>query len=304
MSNQGVANNDKLLFIYLILLWEYNITIIRCGNISDAINGEHADISANGVDNDIAIELLEKKRGNENNVVAIKKENGVLSLQHNHLETLCQVNVSVLESISLNSVSLGSECIEIDDDLLDAGIDFNVRILNQFHILLICRPIMLLLRALKLLSCVNVGEQSNSRNLLKGSIIVVVPILGLEVQTALHRFIPEYPEINVELEKKFRGGWQRTPFSVRVQDLCKEMNDSRSYVYETWTRHIIPDDLQCFGKGVKYRQNPFTAKVESQALTNMDGRYRAVLFFRPYDEHNRLRPEVICLEVPGEIIKV
>uniref|UniRef100_A0A1B0GFR3 Uncharacterized protein n=1 Tax=Glossina morsitans morsitans TaxID=37546 RepID=A0A1B0GFR3_GLOMM len=192
-------------------------------------------------------------------------------------------------------------------------------------------------------------------NILKGSIIVIVAILGLEVQTALYRFIPEYPELyvdctdqpgtfgidhfidqsewiafyddegvhvegtvkiiwdikntdrmtmNAELQKKFRGGWQRTPFSVRILDFCKEMSDSRSYVYETWTRYIIPEDLQCLGKGVKYRQNPFTVKVEDQALTNMKGRYKVVLFFRAYDEHNRLRPEVICVEVPGEVIKV
>lgn len=42
------------------------------------------------------------------------------------------------------------------------------------------------------------GFEGNRMNILKGSIIVIVAILGLEVQTALYRFIPEYPEVYVD----------------------------------------------------------------------------------------------------------
>ncbi|XP_037898583.1 uncharacterized protein LOC119643314 [Glossina fuscipes] len=110
--------------------------------------------------------------------------------------------------------------------------------------------------------------------------------------------------MDAELQKFFRGGWIQTPFSVRVLDFCKEMEMTDSYIYELWSRHVFPEDLQCFGKGIKYRHNPFTAKADGQALVNMEGRYKVVAFFRAYDEHIRLRPEVICLEVPGDIIKI
>uniref|UniRef100_A0A1B0C6C0 Uncharacterized protein n=1 Tax=Glossina palpalis gambiensis TaxID=67801 RepID=A0A1B0C6C0_9MUSC len=110
--------------------------------------------------------------------------------------------------------------------------------------------------------------------------------------------------MEAELRKFFRGGWIQTPFSVRILDFCKEMKDTRSYAYETWSRHVFPEDLQCLGKGVKHRHHPFTVKVDVEALVNMEGRYKFVTIFRAYDEHNSLRPEVICVEVPGVIIKV
>uniref|UniRef100_A0A1B0C506 Uncharacterized protein n=1 Tax=Glossina palpalis gambiensis TaxID=67801 RepID=A0A1B0C506_9MUSC len=110
--------------------------------------------------------------------------------------------------------------------------------------------------------------------------------------------------MDAELQKFFRGGWTQTPFSVRVLDFCKEMKNNRSYVYEVWSGHLFPEDLQCYEKGVKYRHNPFTVKVDVEALVNMEGRYKFVTFFRAYDEENRLRPEVVCVEVPGDIIKV
>ncbi|KAL9872096.1 uncharacterized protein ACN427_014371 isoform 1-T1 [Glossina fuscipes fuscipes] len=68
------------------------------------------------------------------------------------------------------------------------------------------------------------------------------------------------------------------------------MMDIRSY--ETWSRHVFPEELQCFGKDVKYRHHPFTVKVDVEALVNMEGRYKFTTFFRPYDEHNRLRPKL------------
>uniref|UniRef100_A0A1B0ESR5 Uncharacterized protein n=1 Tax=Glossina morsitans morsitans TaxID=37546 RepID=A0A1B0ESR5_GLOMM len=110
--------------------------------------------------------------------------------------------------------------------------------------------------------------------------------------------------MEAELRKFFRGGWIQTPFSVRILDFCKEMTNTQSFTYEVWSGHIFPEDLQCVEKGIKYRHHPFTVKVDFEALVNMEGRYKFTTVFRAYDEDNRLRPEVICLEVPGDIIKV
>uniref|UniRef100_A0A1B0C6C8 Uncharacterized protein n=1 Tax=Glossina palpalis gambiensis TaxID=67801 RepID=A0A1B0C6C8_9MUSC len=110
--------------------------------------------------------------------------------------------------------------------------------------------------------------------------------------------------MDAELEKFFRGGWQQTAFSVRVLGFCKEMKIIHSYIYEIRSRHVFPEDLQCLGKGIKYRHSAFTAKAHGQAFINMEGRYKVVTFFRAYDEHNSLRPEVICPEIPGDIIKI
>ncbi|XP_037898212.1 uncharacterized protein LOC119642952 [Glossina fuscipes] len=93
--------------------------------------------------------------------------------------------------------------------------------------------------------------------------------------------------MDADLKKFFRGSGTQTPISVRILDLCKEMKHTHSYVYEK-----------------KYRHYPFTAKGEGQTLVNMEGRYKSTVVFRAYDEHNRLRPEVISLQVPGDVIKV
>uniref|UniRef100_A0A1A9UZ92 Uncharacterized protein n=1 Tax=Glossina austeni TaxID=7395 RepID=A0A1A9UZ92_GLOAU len=108
----------------------------------------------------------------------------------------------------------------------------------------------------------------------------------------------------VELEKFVRGTWQPTVFSALVPDLCKEMFDTASYVYSVWTRYVFPGDRRCMAKGVRYRHEPFSVSVEFEALVNMEGRYRGVTTLRAYDENNRLKPNAICMTMPGDIVKV
>uniref|UniRef100_A0A1B0AFW2 MD-2-related lipid-recognition domain-containing protein n=1 Tax=Glossina pallidipes TaxID=7398 RepID=A0A1B0AFW2_GLOPL len=107
-----------------------------------------------------------------------------------------------------------------------------------------------------------------------------------------------------ELKKFVRGGWQPTPLVVRTEDLCKELKNIHGYVYEVWSQYVFPEDLQCFAKGVIYRHKPFVLKVEGNTLVPMEGRYKIVLTLRAFDENNTPTSKTICLEVPGDIIKV
>uniref|UniRef100_A0A1A9UK27 MD-2-related lipid-recognition domain-containing protein n=1 Tax=Glossina austeni TaxID=7395 RepID=A0A1A9UK27_GLOAU len=108
----------------------------------------------------------------------------------------------------------------------------------------------------------------------------------------------------MDLKKFVRGAWQPTPVVVRTEDFCKEQQNTHSYVYEVWSQYVFPEDLQCFEKGAIYRHKPFVLKAELNALVPMEGRYKIVFIFRAFDENNTLTSKVICVEVPGDIIKV
>uniref|UniRef100_A0A1A9WR51 MD-2-related lipid-recognition domain-containing protein n=1 Tax=Glossina brevipalpis TaxID=37001 RepID=A0A1A9WR51_9MUSC len=109
--------------------------------------------------------------------------------------------------------------------------------------------------------------------------------------------------MTAELKKFDRGTWQRTVFLTQIPDFCQSMMDITSFVYQGWSRHIVPEDLQCVGKGIRYRYEPFYVSVEISALVNMEGRYKFEIIFKAYDENGRLRPNV-CVEMPGDIISL
>uniref|UniRef100_A0A1A9WR62 MD-2-related lipid-recognition domain-containing protein n=1 Tax=Glossina brevipalpis TaxID=37001 RepID=A0A1A9WR62_9MUSC len=107
-----------------------------------------------------------------------------------------------------------------------------------------------------------------------------------------------------ELKKFARGTWQQTPISVMVVDMCKDMKDNTSAMYDVWTKHVI-SEVVCLGKGAEYNHEPFVVKAESDVKgVNMEGRYKMELVFQAYDETNLPRSNAVCVEIPGEIIKV
>uniref|UniRef100_A0A1B0B3G2 MD-2-related lipid-recognition domain-containing protein n=1 Tax=Glossina palpalis gambiensis TaxID=67801 RepID=A0A1B0B3G2_9MUSC len=111
--------------------------------------------------------------------------------------------------------------------------------------------------------------------------------------------------VHCELKKFVRGTWQPTMFSVIIKDLCKQMKDTTSIVYDAWTRHITSKDIHCLAKGRKYVHEPYSISVDFNVSgMNMEGRYKIVGILRAYDEKNREKANAICSEVPGDIIKV
>uniref|UniRef100_A0A1A9VZH8 Uncharacterized protein n=1 Tax=Glossina brevipalpis TaxID=37001 RepID=A0A1A9VZH8_9MUSC len=114
--------------------------------------------------------------------------------------------------------------------------------------------------------------------------------------------------LDVEIKKYSRGNWQLTPFSVKILDLCKQMKDTTSIVYDSWTTHVITknnEEIPCFGKGMIYHHEPFVVQFIYNVIgMNMEGRYKEVLIFQAFDGKNRPKSKSICIEMPGEIIKV
>ncbi|KAL9900983.1 uncharacterized protein ACN427_007927 isoform 1-T2 [Glossina fuscipes fuscipes] len=114
--------------------------------------------------------------------------------------------------------------------------------------------------------------------------------------------------VDIELKKYARGSWQQTFLSVKVIDLCREMRDTNSIVYDSWSKHIIleeGEEIPCFGKDVEYHHEPFVVKAEGDVKgMNMEGRHKLVLILHAYDKNDRRKPNSICVEVPGEIVKV
>uniref|UniRef100_A0A1A9WB50 Uncharacterized protein n=1 Tax=Glossina brevipalpis TaxID=37001 RepID=A0A1A9WB50_9MUSC len=125
--------------------------------------------------------------------------------------------------------------------------------------------------------------------------------------------------VDFELKKYSRGNWQLTPVTVKVYDLCKRMRDKTTMAYEAWTQYVITKDnekIPCFGKGVRtgdpmilniviYHHVPFAAKAEYGVVgMNMEGRYKEVAIFQAFDKKNRLKSQSICVEIPGEIIRI
>uniref|UniRef100_A0A1B0GFX4 Uncharacterized protein n=1 Tax=Glossina morsitans morsitans TaxID=37546 RepID=A0A1B0GFX4_GLOMM len=127
----------------------------------------------------------------------------------------------------------------------------------------------------------------------------------------LKRFCLIVSQMHSELKKFSRGTWQATMFSVIISDFCKEMKDTKSIVYDVWAKHIISENVRCPAKGVrtfdyrKYDQEPFSLSVDFNVSgVNMEGRYKIISIFRAYDEKNREKPNAVCVEAPGDIIKV
>uniref|UniRef100_A0A1B0BU19 Uncharacterized protein n=1 Tax=Glossina palpalis gambiensis TaxID=67801 RepID=A0A1B0BU19_9MUSC len=116
--------------------------------------------------------------------------------------------------------------------------------------------------------------------------------------------------LDIELKKYARGSWHRTFLSLRVIDLCREMRDTNSIVYDSWSKHIILVEgggesmfwERCL---VKYRYEPFVVKGETDFKgMNMEGRHKLVLIFHACDKYNLPKPNSTCLEIPGELVKV
>uniref|UniRef100_A0A1B0BU24 MD-2-related lipid-recognition domain-containing protein n=1 Tax=Glossina palpalis gambiensis TaxID=67801 RepID=A0A1B0BU24_9MUSC len=161
------------------------------------------------------------------------------------------------------------------------------------------------------------------RNTMSSLDILLVIFLSIltTVQPALYRFIPEVSDVfmdcadrpemsgvDIELKKYARGSWHQTFLSVKVIDLCKQMRNTNSIVYDSWSTHIIleeGEEFPCFGKGVKYLHEAFVVKAEGDVIgMNMEGRHKLVFIFHAYDKNNQRKPNSICVEIPGEILKV
>lgn len=60
--------------------------------------------------------------------------------------------------------------------------------------------------------------------------------------------------MDLELKKYGRGSWHQTFLSLKVSDVCKEMRDTSTIVYESFAKYIVlkgGEQVPCFGKGVR-----------------------------------------------------
>uniref|UniRef100_A0A1A9VT51 NADH:ubiquinone oxidoreductase intermediate-associated protein 30 domain-containing protein n=1 Tax=Glossina austeni TaxID=7395 RepID=A0A1A9VT51_GLOAU len=113
--------------------------------------------------------------------------------------------------------------------------------------------------------------------------------------------------MDVELKKYGRGSWHQTFLSLKVFDFCKDMRDTNSVLYDTFGKYIVlkeGEQAPCFGKDVKYQLEQSVKSESDVKGVNMEGRHKLVVILHAYDKYNQRRPDSICVEIPGEIIKV
>uniref|UniRef100_A0A1B0B3F4 Uncharacterized protein n=1 Tax=Glossina palpalis gambiensis TaxID=67801 RepID=A0A1B0B3F4_9MUSC len=130
--------------------------------------------------------------------------------------------------------------------------------------------------------------------------IIIASFLIAKANSALYRFVPEYGEVYQDCDyNPEMGGYSDF---VDVSETNVIADDEGIHFNGTIT--ILWDVKETDRVTVRYRHEPFSVLVEIDALVNMEGRYKGVTILRAYDENNQLKPNVICLETPGDIVKV
>ncbi|XP_073847491.1 uncharacterized protein [Musca autumnalis] len=108
-----------------------------------------------------------------------------------------------------------------------------------------------------------------------------------------------------ELYRYRRGAWQVTPITLAVNDFCMVQYNPTSVWYQVWTSNIPLNDRKCINVyGHVYHYRPITVDTIFEYSVNMEGRHKLVVHFMAFDQLNRQRSKIICVQIPGEIIKV
>ncbi|XP_017078190.1 uncharacterized protein LOC108112610 [Drosophila eugracilis] len=107
-----------------------------------------------------------------------------------------------------------------------------------------------------------------------------------------------------------RGTWEPTVFSMSTQDFCAIMYDQTQYWYKYWTgfitnRHEV--EKKCLkAPGTVLVHEPFDIrlKIDNVRGPTLRGRHKMVIVLHALDERNVPRPNPICVEIIGELVKL
>ncbi|XP_075157298.1 uncharacterized protein LOC142230538 [Haematobia irritans] len=111
-------------------------------------------------------------------------------------------------------------------------------------------------------------------------------------------------ELSLELFKFANGNWQITPYVFVSSDFCTFMFDRKSPLYTKWFIHAPPQDQKCFNKfGHIYHFEPFTLEAFMDFTTNVEGRYKVVIYIRFFSTKCIGCRQTICTIIYGEVVK-
>ncbi|XP_037716368.1 uncharacterized protein LOC119551207 [Drosophila subpulchrella] len=107
-----------------------------------------------------------------------------------------------------------------------------------------------------------------------------------------------------------RGTWEPTIFSISNQDFCPIMYDKNQYWYKYWTQYVSNQHevaKKCLREpGTVLEHEPFDLrlKIENVHGPTLRGRHKMVIKLQAFDEKNIPRPNSICVEIRGELLKL
>ncbi|KAM7343819.1 uncharacterized protein ACRADG_010735 [Cochliomyia hominivorax] len=112
-------------------------------------------------------------------------------------------------------------------------------------------------------------------------------------------------ELKSELFKYERGSWQPTVFTMVLKDFCSTLFEEGDAWYTAWMQYVNEEDRKCINnKGHVYHHEPFNLEtVVDVNGEDLSGKHKVVIKVDAYDQEGNKRPNSICLEVLGDIVK-
>ncbi|KAH8357216.1 hypothetical protein KR084_010035 [Drosophila pseudotakahashii] len=114
--------------------------------------------------------------------------------------------------------------------------------------------------------------------------------------------------VEVGIQKLEKGIWKPTVLKGIDKDFCKSFYDKNTIYYPYSTQHVINKEAvkdKCINiPGTVLIVEPFLEKIFiSYAAPLTPGRHKALIIFTAFDEANVKRPNEICVEIIGDIVK-
>ncbi|XP_017007417.2 uncharacterized protein [Drosophila takahashii] len=114
--------------------------------------------------------------------------------------------------------------------------------------------------------------------------------------------------VEVGIYKLEKGVWKPTVLKGGDRDFCKSFYDKNTLYYPYSTEHVInKEDVKdkCINiPGTVLVVEPFLERILiSYAAPLTPGRHKALITFTAFDKANAKRPDAICLEIIGDVVK-
>uniref|UniRef100_A0A1I8Q462 Reelin domain-containing protein n=1 Tax=Stomoxys calcitrans TaxID=35570 RepID=A0A1I8Q462_STOCA len=109
-----------------------------------------------------------------------------------------------------------------------------------------------------------------------------------------------------ELMRFKRGAWQPTIFNSLGEDFCTVMYLETEFWYRPLTSKIRQDERQCVnvkGTVIHLEMLDIFFKLTTEG-NDVEGRHKTVLQFEAIDQNGVKRPNRICAEIVGELIRM
>ncbi|XP_037729486.1 uncharacterized protein LOC119560194 [Drosophila subpulchrella] len=114
--------------------------------------------------------------------------------------------------------------------------------------------------------------------------------------------------VEVGILKLEKGTWKPTVFKGVDKDFCKSFYDKNTIYYPHSTEHVINKEEvkdKCVNiPGTVLIVEPFQLKILiNYAVPLTPGRHKALIIYTAFDKANVKRPNEICMEIIGDIVK-